>query len=144
MAAAARAVLREFAVTLLRMESQSQAQAAEGHRSRTEAGSRLQPPAGVSQLGAMAAAARGTAALPTKQLAPLALTLQQAWCVLQPAMRTLEALAAALAACEGRVGGALLDGLCEALARSADDGARGVALFLLERAAEPFLRMLER
>jgi len=72
----------------------------------------------------MSAASRGPGGAPVSQpaLLPLStLTLQQAWCILQPAMRSLDALGAALALCEGRVGGAILDALCEALHRSADE-----------------------
>ena len=148
-------MLREFASTLLRMEEQAAAATkapADGEGGTTRHGSDLLPPSGATPVSVMSAAAaaggRGSAAavaaLLGRPIPPLTLTLQHAWCVLQPAMRTLDALGAALAASEGRTGGALLDSLAEALIRGADDGARNLALFLLERAAEPFLRMLEQ
>jgi hypothetical protein len=73
---------------------------------------------------------------PTPTLPPLS--------VLQPAARTLAALESALRECDGKRGGALLNALCDSLDRSADKDARALALFLLERAASPYLRMLER
>ena len=102
------------------------------------------------------------------------LSLQKLWFFLQPSLRTLAtlddvifsapfAMGTTCGCCATRVstpphltdtrlapssrarpGGALLNSVHKASARSGDAQARSVARFLLERAAVPYIRMLEK
>lgn len=122
LAAAARLVLREYSALLVRLETLA-------------AKTPLFPAAG---------AGGGAAAGPAPPPPPPSLSLQQLWFYLQPSLRTLAALDALLHSAATATGGALLSALSASLSRSGDDSARALGGFLLERAAAPYLRALQR
>jgi hypothetical protein len=76
-AAAARTLLREYSVTLLQLEQQFSVKASDFTQLRT-------PPAGITAIAAMTPGTAGSSgAAAVASLAPLTLSLQQMWCILQ-------------------------------------------------------------
>ncbi|GAB5031649.1 gamma-tubulin complex component 2 [Nannochloropsis oceanica] len=71
------------------------------------------------------------------------LTLQQLWFHLQPALRGLEGLGALCARVRNKKGGQLLNELRAAVAGSGDEKSAQTHSFLLEKAAGPYMVMLE-
>eukprot|EP00624_Nannochloropsis_granulata_P003693 evm.model.NODE_28649_length_10791_cov_23.416088.1 len=71
------------------------------------------------------------------------LTLQQLWFQLQPALRSLEGLDALCARVGNKKGGQLLNELRAAAAGSGDEKSAQTHAFLLEKAAGPYMVMLE-
>ena len=74
---------------------------------------------------------------------PRGLTLQQLWFHLQPSLRTLQVLDALCVKVGRSKGGALLNLLREAASGSGDDKSAQMQAFLLEKAAAPYMVMLE-
>lgn len=137
LAAAARAILREFSSLVVQLEGVARAAAS----SSSSAAGAEPVPVGLRP--------GYSPHVPVHPPLVLTLSLQQLWFYVQPSLRTLTALDALLQ--EPAVdsdstsgGGMLLNRLLAAAATTGDDVTRTLAHYLLERAAAPYMTMLSQ
>lgn len=138
LAAGARAVLAEFSALVLQLEAAARRGATSSFAAlAADATAAGRPPPLASRPGYSPASSAAPAPL-------LSLSLQQLWFLVQPALRTLSALAALLHRTRSARGGALLNVLIACAQEAAgDEAGRALADMLLARAAAPFMRQLD-